>query len=520
MARRNTERRLPRSKQTAVLYARVSSKEQEKEGFSIPSQLRVLRTYASEIGISIAREFVDVETAKESGRTGFNEMVAFIKKIPSARIVLVEKTDRLYRNLKDWVTLDDLELEIHFAKENVVLSRDSRSSEKFMHGIKVLMAKNYIENLSEETRKGMNEKAEQGLWPSCAPFGYRNVQGPSGKKTIEPDPDAAPLVSRLFEHYATGRYSLKEVTRMAKDEGMAFRKSKNPIPRTTIHKILRNRIYTSQFEWNGKVYQGVHTGLVNPELWQRVQVVLEQRLLRRHRKVKHDFAFSGLINCGHCGCALVGEIKKNKYIYYHCTGYRGKCVERYAREEVPERLFGDLLQELRLDSEVIDWVRQALRQSQQDESRSRQEAVARLQAQYETLQGRIEAMYVDRLDGRIDTAFFDRKASQWCDEQGRLTRDIQAHCDSDHAYLSEGVRLLELAGRAHELFLMQSAREKRRLLNFLLSNCTWKDGQLHSKFRQPFDMLRDTIETHGMLKLDAGLLDGDFENWLPGLDSN
>jgi site-specific DNA recombinase len=216
----------------------------------------------------------------------------------------------------------------------------------------------------------------------------------------------------------------------------------------------------------------------------------------------------------------VGEIKKCKYIYYHCTGYRGKCVEPYAREEVFERLFGDLLLELRLDSEVIDWVREALRQSQQDESRSRQEAMARLQAQYETLQGRIEAMYVDRLDGRIDTAFFDRKASEWRNEQGRLTRGIQAHRDSDHAYLSEGVGLLELAGRAHELFAMQSAREKRRLLNFLLSNCTWKDGKLHATFRQPFDMLRDTIQTQGMLKLDAALPGGDFENWLPGLDSN
>jgi hypothetical protein len=70
-----------------------------------------------------------------------------------------EKTDRLYRNLKDWVTLDELDQEIHFVKENVVISRDSRSSEKFMHGIKVLMAKNYIDNLSEETRKGMLEKA-------------------------------------------------------------------------------------------------------------------------------------------------------------------------------------------------------------------------------------------------------------------------------------------------------------------------------------------------------------------------
>src|SRR5918996_1692357 len=65
--------------------------------------------------------------------------------------------------------LDDLEMEIHFVKENVVLSGDSCSNEKFMHGIKVLMAKNYIDNLSEETRKGMLEKPAQGQWPTLAP---------------------------------------------------------------------------------------------------------------------------------------------------------------------------------------------------------------------------------------------------------------------------------------------------------------------------------------------------------------
>jgi hypothetical protein len=64
--------------------------------------------------------------------------------------------------------------EMHFPKEGVVLSRESRSSEKFMHGIKVLMAKNYIDNLSEEARKGMQEKAEQGIWPTKTPLGYRN----------------------------------------------------------------------------------------------------------------------------------------------------------------------------------------------------------------------------------------------------------------------------------------------------------------------------------------------------------
>jgi site-specific DNA recombinase len=162
----------------AVIYARVSSKEQEKEGFSIPAQLKLLRDYAVAQGFVVAQEYVDVETAKQTGRLSFGEMIARLRARSRIRVLLVEKTDRLYRNLKDWVTVDDLEVEIHLVKEGVVLSRDSRSSEKFMHGIKVLMAKNYIDNLSEEARKGMQEKAEQGIWPTRTPLGYCNVEGP------------------------------------------------------------------------------------------------------------------------------------------------------------------------------------------------------------------------------------------------------------------------------------------------------------------------------------------------------
>ena len=127
----------PAEPRQAVLYARVSSEEQEKEGYSIPSQQKLLRNYAHARNFDVVREFVDVETAKRAGRTGFGEMLAFLKRSESCRTILVEKTDRLYRNLKDYVTLDEIDLEIHFVKENFVLSRDSRSTEKFMHGIKV-----------------------------------------------------------------------------------------------------------------------------------------------------------------------------------------------------------------------------------------------------------------------------------------------------------------------------------------------------------------------------------------------
>ena len=170
----------------AVLYARVSSKDQEKEGFSIPAQQRLLREYAIAERITLLEEFVDVETASHGGRSGFAAMLRFLKK-HACRIILVEKTDRLYRNLKDWSTLDELGVTIRFVKENTIIGPDTRSADQFVHGIKVLMARNHSLNLSEETQKGMLEKARSGIYPSCASVGYRNVDGPNGKRILVPN---------------------------------------------------------------------------------------------------------------------------------------------------------------------------------------------------------------------------------------------------------------------------------------------------------------------------------------------
>jgi site-specific DNA recombinase len=397
----------PATKQ-AVIYARVSSKEQEKEGFSIPAQLKLLKEYGAAQDFTVVQEYVDLETAKQTGRTAFGEMVAYLAAHPLVRVLLVEKTDRLYRNLKDWVTVDDLDLEIHFPKEGMVLSRESRSAEKFMHGIKILMAKNYIDNLSEEARKGMQEKAEQGIWPTVAPLGYRNVAGPDGKKIIEPDLETGPLVGRLFEWYAAGTLSLREAASKVRAAGLVHRRSGAPVPVSTVHAVLRNRLYAGVFEWNGRSYVGTHQPLVSLELWERVQGVLDGRQTNKHRRAKRKFAFSGLIACGHCGCSIVGEIKKERYVYYHCTGYKGRCDEPYVREEVLERQFSDILGRLSFDDEALEWVREALHASHADEKREREGAIERLQIEHKRLQNRLDAMYVDKLDGRVDFAFFER----------------------------------------------------------------------------------------------------------------
>ena len=541
----------------AVLYARVSSKEQEKDGFSIPAQQKLLRQYAAENVIDVAREFTDVEMAKRTGRTGLGEMITFLRRTPSCRIILVEKTDRLYRNLKDWVTIDGLDVEVHFVKENVVLSAESRSSEKFVHGIKVLMAKNYIDNLSEETRKGMLEKAEQGIWPSNAPLGYLNVDGTNGKRTIQPDPQLAPVIRKIFEWYATGEYSLAEVTKKAQAAGMIFRKSGNPVPKATIHKILHNRIYTGDFDFDGKTYRGTYQPIVSRELWQRVQEIIQQRLGRRRQKQKHDFAFSGLIACGHCGCSLVGELKKKRYVYYHCTGNKGKCPEPYVREGALEAQFTAALRRLKFDDQVLAWVKQALRQSHADERREHEECIARLQAEHTKLQRRLDAMYDDKLDGVIDEAFFRRKADECRVEQAKLSDEIERHRQANQNYIEDGARLLDLANKAAELFEKQPASEKRKLLRFVLSGCTWKNRQLGFEYRKPFDLIaeferaekarkqktqhsnsyrdgwstglksKEARSTQGVtpISIVAGKGGSEHqaaqnENWLPGMDSN
>ena len=489
----------PPPSKCAVIYARVSSKEQEKEGYSIPAQLKLLKDYAAAEGFKVVKEYVDVETAKQTGRTAFGEMVTWLRAHLDVRVILVEKTDRLYRNLKDWVTIDELDAEIHFPKEGVVLSCDSRSSEKFMHGIKVLMAKNYIDNLSEEARKGMQEKAEQGIWPTKTPLGYLNVTGPDGRKVIAVNPEVAPIIISLFEWYATGEYALKEVAKKARAAGLVYKKSGSPVPTSTVHSILRNRLYTGWFEWNGKLYQGKHEALVPVELWERVQGVMDGRNASKHRRMRHDFAFSGLIACARCGCSVVGEIKKQKYIYYHCTGYADKCRgepascrRKYVREEVLEQQFTTVLGRLRFDDEVLEWVREALHASHADERRVHEEAIARLQAEHARLGERISAMYVDKLDGKITGEFFEEMSGKWREEQRRLQRDIERHEDAEQSYMEEGLRILELARNVRALFERQPAREKRRLLNFVLSNCTWEDGEVVANFRQPFDLLAET----------------------------
>ena len=314
---------------------------------------------------------------------------------------------------------------------------------------------------------------------------------------------------------------------MARAEGLVYRKSGNKVPVSTVHSILRNRIYTGQFDWNGQRYQGKHEPLVSVDLWERVQGVMDGRNAKKSKRSKHNFAFSGLIACSKCGCSVVGEIKKQKYIYYHCTGYADKCQgnpascrRKHVREELLEQQFTEMLGRLQFDDEVLNWVREALHASHADERQEHEAAIKRLEAEHKRLGERINAMYVDKLDGRVDAAFFDKMSAEWREEQNRSLRDIKRHQNAEQSYMNEGVALLELALNAQSLFERQNAPEKRRLLNFVLSNCTWDNGEVVATFRQPFDLLAETTAIASRSGGNNGENSAKSEIWLGYQDSN
>jgi site-specific DNA recombinase len=245
-------------------------------------------------------------------------MVQFLEKNPSCKTVIAEKTDRLYRNLRDCITLEDMDVEIHLPKEGQIIGKNAKSQAQLMHGFHVVMARNYIDNLREEVKKGMREKAEQSIYPSRPAIGYRNNKL---EHTTEVDQEKAPLAHRMFELYASRNNSLSSLQKAIKAE------FGNRLAKSDLEKLLKNPFYACSFVWDGKLYPGTHTPLISREQFEEVQSVFRARNRPKYRK--YDFAYRGLLVCAHDHCLVTAEIKKGKYTYYRCTGARGKCELPY-----------------------------------------------------------------------------------------------------------------------------------------------------------------------------------------------
>ena len=322
-------------------------------------------------------------------------MVSFVREQRLDAIV-VEKTDRIYRNLKDRVTVDELDVALHLVKEGEVISKDSRSHAKFTHDIKLVVSKNYIDNLSEEIRKGMLEKARQGIWPSNAPLGYLNAEE-GNRRVIVPDPERALLVAALFEEYALCRASLRELSQWAFMEGLRSKKG-HPVGKSALARMLGNNAYCGLVTWLGETHVGQHPPLVSRTLYDRVQDLMQGRNHNNAGFGTLPFAYRGLFTCG---CGLTAERKKGRYVYYHCTGNRGACPNPFVRGERLTEAFAGMLDRLAIPREVVKWVSGEFARERADEGTAKSDSETRLRREETRVAKRLETLYADKLAGDL-----------------------------------------------------------------------------------------------------------------------
>jgi hypothetical protein len=286
----------------------------------------------------------------------------------------------------------------------------------------------------------------------------------------------------MFELYASGAHTLSTVSRTIRTE------TGKRISRGNVHLLLQNRFYVGSFDWSGKTYAGTHPVFIRADVFERVQAVLTGH--NRPKYSKRDIAFRGLMNCAYDGCLLTGDVQKEKYVYYRCTGHRGKCdLPRFREEDIALRM-GEPLKGLQVPQEVVSRIVAVLREDQSSAGARIAAERTRLEARLASIRTRMDKAYEDKLDGVIEPEFFDRKMTDWRGQEQQIRMAMQGLEDaksSDRALDAE--RIFELANKAYSLYVSQNPVEKAKLLRMLFSNCTVDALSVTPTYRKPFDVI-------------------------------
>ena len=484
----------------AVIYARVSSREQEETGYSLPAQEKFLQEYAEKKGLEVVRIFAIAESANGAKqRTVFAEMMAFVDK-KDIKVLICEKTDRLTRSRRDAVVIDewvrtDAKREVHFAKENFVLTRDSRANEKFIWGIKVEVAQYYTNNLSEEVKKGLNEKLRQGHAPRRAIAGYKTV-GEKGHKIHVVDEETAPFIRRLFNDYATGNYSMSVLGERLYQDGFRSFTGKRA-SKSRIEDILKNPYYYGAIPWTGELHIGAHEPLITKELFDKVHGIRARKDTPKYQR--HQLKFRKLLKCGGCGGTITGEIQKG-HVYYHCNHYRGCNQRKNTREEVvEEKLMGVFKFFEAITPAEAEQIKLKIKENHSQEIEYKETAIATLQTNYNRLQKRLDALYDDRLDGKISPQFWEKKNKEILQDQAEALTQLNKLKGEEGKYFELWLNIMDLARRAREIYEKRSPEERRLLLSHIFSNLVLKDGEVAYTLKKSVQKVAERVQQ----RLDA-----------------
>ena len=483
--RKNWRKRMTRK--NAVLYIRVSTDEQAKNGYSIEAQEKACTEFAKKEGYNVIQIFIDDGySAKDLNRPKIQELFSFCdKKKNKIDAIIVWKMDRLSRSNKDYHGF----IKPYCIKNNMpLLSVTETNNDDEMgdltRNVYMMFAEFERKNIALRVNLGMRAMAEKGVYPSRAPIGYKNVRvEKDGKSTIQIDETRAMFVRRAFELYATGAYTVKTLRKQLVEEG--FRNKTSPVSQKGVYTLLKNPFYIGCFTWQGVIYNNAkHKPLVSRTLFDKVQQVFEGK--NNPRLQKHDFPYTKLIKC-ECGSWLTAEIHKKRLIYYKCTGNNGcTCKKKYVRQEKIEALYQEVFDKIQLPDELAESMLVEIKKAYKDFSAKDELSVDALSRELPKLEKKLSNLYDDKLDGIIDTDFFKKKQSDYQTQVEKIKLQIDSRLKTKEERFNYASDLIELCKDASNKFKQASNIKKRMLVNLVQSNAVLIDEELLVELKPVF----------------------------------
>ena len=498
----------------AIILARVSSKDQEEQGTSIPAQVSRLAQYAQKLNFELLKTYELTESSSKDNRAKFEKLLKTVRDSTEPIAIVTDTVDRLQRSFKESVELDDLrkqgKIELHFNRENLVIHKDSNSSEIMRWDMAVMFAKMYVLQLSDNVKRSNQKKWELGEWCGPAPIGYLNVTLKNGRKDIVLDEERAPLVKKCFELYASGNYTFRSLAKQMKSDGLTTPKSGKFRTKGQIQEMLYNPFYYGMMLVKEKLHKHHYKPIIEKWIFDKCEAIREGRNQNSVKYASKDFSFRGILKCGSCqGSITLDETRKPSgkvFRYCRCPNAKGFCKgQKPVRiEKLQDQVF-DLLETLVMSDPILDEIIVELKKGQETESEIYKINLDRLHLELEKIKKRKDTAYLDRLDGRITTDEYDKLVARFMNEEHDIQDELKESTRVDNGFLESSLTVLELAQNASRYFQEASEAKKQQILNLVLWNLQLKDGKLVYELRPPFDILLNASKT---------------QEWLPGSDSN
>lgn len=323
---------------TAIIYTRVSSKEQV-EGTSLGSQKEGCIDYCDKNGLSIDQIFVEEgESAKVIDRTKLLQLLDYCQKHKGKIThLIVWKFDRFARSQNDHAYLRSKLASLGITVKSVTEPIEDSSVGKLQEGI-ISVFNEYDNNIRRDRCvKGMQEKIKSGIWCRKPPLGYiiPKKLGAKEKKMLPdiPDPERFDLIQEGWQMLLTGKYTEAEIVRRLADKGLKAGNGK-PIYQQIMQNIFRNKFYCGILTdpWNDEEHKGLHQAMITEQEFYLAQRILKDRgrAFISKRLLNPDFPLRGTVRCGTCNDLYTGSWttgRNGKYALYRCKMEKSFCAK-------------------------------------------------------------------------------------------------------------------------------------------------------------------------------------------------